>query len=69
MSSNRRFILFLFQFPITFLVGILVAFGYSVEFDEQPSVDWVVAIVLGIALDGVLTLLNRRDERRHRYVP
>ncbi len=65
MTSKKRFILFLLQFPVTVLVGILLTFAYSVRFHDRPGVDWVAAIILGILIDVVATLLNKRDERRH----
>jgi hypothetical protein len=68
MTSKKRFILFLFQFPITLLVGILLTFGYSIRVHDQPGVDWPVAITLGIVIDVVMTVLNKRDERRHQHL-
>ncbi len=68
MTSRKRLVLFLLQLPITLIVGILLTFGYSIRFHDQPSVDWVVAVILGVVLDIVVTLLNKRDEGRHQHV-
>ncbi len=65
MTAKKRLILFLLQLPITLIVGALLTFGYSVRVHDRPGVDWVVAIILGVLLDVVVTLLNKRDERRH----
>ena len=65
MTSKKRFVLFLLQFPITFLVGILLTLAYSIRAHDQPAVDWTIAIILGIVIDLVFTALNKRDEQRH----
>ncbi len=67
MTANKRYTLFLFQLPIMLLVGILLSFAYSTQVDEQPGIDWLVAIVLALVMDVGVTLLNRRDEKRHPY--
>jgi hypothetical protein len=68
MTFKKRFALFLFQLPITLLVGILLSFAYSMRVDDRPEINWAVAIILAIVLDFAITLLNKRDEKRHRYV-
>ena len=66
MTSKKRMIMFAFQFPVTLLLGILFTFAYSMRAHEEPSIDWLVAVLLAIALDIVLTLWNMRDEKKHR---
>ncbi len=65
MFTKRRVYLFLLQLPITLIVGIFLYFGYSMRVHEQPQIDWFVAITLGILVDIVLTLINKRDEKHH----
>jgi cell shape-determining protein MreD len=57
--------LFAFQLPLTLVVGALLYFGYSMQVHDQPRVDLVVAIILGVLIDVVLTAVNKRDEKRH----
>jgi hypothetical protein len=64
MVTKRRLTLFALQFPMTLLVGALLYFAYSLRVHDNPTVDWVVAIVLALVLDVVITWLNGRDERR-----
>ncbi len=65
MDLKKRFILFSVQFPIMLLVGILLSFGYSLKFSDEPGVDWLMAVALAVALWAVVTFVNKRDEHRH----
>ena len=67
MISKKRVTLFLFQLPITFLVGVLLTFAYSMRVDDRPEIDWAVAVILAVVIDLVVTLLNKRDEKQHHY--
>jgi hypothetical protein len=64
MFTKRRVALFALQFPMTLLIGTLLYFAYSLRVHDQPTVDWVIAILLALGLDVVITWLNGRDERR-----
>ena len=65
MTTKKRLILFAIQFPIMLVVGILLYFAYSMRVHDEPRIDWVVAILLAVALDVAITLLNKRDEKHH----
>ncbi len=65
MVTKRRLYLFAFQLPFTLVVGALLSFGYSMRVHDDPHIDLVAAIVLGIVLDIVITLINKRDEQQH----
>ena len=67
MTSKKRLILFALQFPITLLVAALLYFAYSLQVHDQPRIDWIVAFIVAVMLDVVITAINRRDERhQHR---
>ena len=68
MITKRRFYLFALQLPITLIVGILLYFAYSMRFHEDPHIDWLIALSLGVLLDVVITMLNKRDEKRHQHI-
>jgi len=68
MNSKKRWILFAIQFPMTLLIGVLLYFAYSMQVHDQPNIDWVVAFVLAILLDVVITLINRRDEQHQHKI-
>ena len=65
MDTKKRFILAAVQLPIMLLVGILFTFAYSLQFKEEPGVDWLMASIVAFAIWGIITVLNKRDERRH----
>ena len=68
MITKRRFYLFALQLPITLIVGILLYFAYSMRAHEDPHIDWLIALSLGVLLDVVITMLNKRDEKRHQHI-
>ncbi len=63
MFTKRRMYLFAFQLPITLVVGVLLYFAYSMRVHEDPHIDWIVAVPLGVVIDILITLLNKRDEK------
>lgn len=67
MITRRRLYLFALQFPIALIVGALLYFAYSMRVHEQPSIDWLVAVILALLIDVVITLMNKRDEKRHQH--
>jgi hypothetical protein len=64
MKSNKQFAFFLFQLPVCLLVGVLLSFAYSMRVHDQPSVDWLVALLLAIGLDVLFTWRNSREEKK-----
>ena len=64
MQSNKRLAFFLLQLPICLLVGVLLSFAYSMRAHDQPSIDWPIALLLGIGLDVLFTWRNSREQRK-----
>ncbi len=65
MVTKRRVYLFALQLPLTLVVGALLYFAYSIRAHESPQIDWPIALTIGVVIDIVITLVNKRDERRH----
>lgn len=65
MFSKKRIILMAIQFPVAFLVGVLLTFAYSMQVHDLPEVDWLIAIGIAVVFDMAATWLqNRRDSER-----
>jgi len=50
-----------FLFPIGLIIGILVSFIYSLNYHEDPHVDWLVALSLAVIFSLFFTWYNRRE--------
>jgi hypothetical protein len=65
MFSKKRIVLMAIQFPVAFLVGVLLTFAYSMQVHDLPEVDWLIAIGIAVVFDVAATWLqNRRDTER-----
>lgn len=65
MFSKKRIILMAIQFPVAFLVGVLLTFAYSMQVHDLPEVDWLIAIGIAVVFDMAATWLqNRSDSER-----
>lgn len=63
MDSKKRLLLFAFQFPIALVIGVGLYFAYSMRVHDQPTIDWVVAVAIAVALDVFFTWRNTRHEK------
>ena len=68
MKSNKNFGLFLFQLPVCLLVGVLLSFAYSMQVHDQPSIDWLVAVLVGIGFDVLFTWRDARKQKKQNGV-
>jgi hypothetical protein len=65
MFSKKRIVLMAIQFPVAFLVGVLLTFAYSMQVHDLPEVDWLIAIGIAVVFDVAATWLqNRHDMER-----
>jgi hypothetical protein len=65
MKSKKTLVFFLFQLPICLLVGILLSFAYSMQAHDEPSINWVIALLLALAMDVLFTWRSSREEKKH----
>jgi membrane protein implicated in regulation of membrane protease activity len=61
MNSKKSLTFFIFLFPVTFVVGILISIAYSLRYHETPGINWWVVMVSAIVLDLAFTWFTRRD--------
>jgi hypothetical protein len=68
MTFKKRLIWFAFQFPITLIVAVGIYFAYSMQVHDQPTIDWVAAVAIAVALDALFTWRHTRHEKHEEKV-
>ena len=64
MSTKQRIKYFFILFLPILLVSILINVVYSLQAHEYIKVDWLVVILLAIAIDAFLTWRQTRGEKK-----
>jgi hypothetical protein len=66
MDFKKNLWFFAFVFPITFIIGLMVSFSISLQFEEHVQINWLIAVAVAIVLDLIATLRNNRDAKRQK---
>jgi membrane protein DedA with SNARE-associated domain len=66
MDFKKNLLFFAFVFPITFLIGLVVSFIVSLQFQEDVQINWVIVLAVATLLALLITWRNNRDAKRHK---
>jgi membrane protein DedA with SNARE-associated domain len=66
MVSKKNLYFFNFFFPIAFLIGIFIGSSYSLTFQQEFHLDWILVTGVAIVLDLIITWRNSRDWKREK---
>jgi hypothetical protein len=66
MDFKKNLMFFVFVFPITFLIGIVVSFIVSIQFQQDVQINWVIVSAVAVLLALLMTWRNNRDAKRQK---
>lgn len=65
MDTKKTLFLFAIAFPFTFIVGVLVSFAISLQFQEHVELNWLLVFGIAIVFDLGITWRFSRDQKDH----
>jgi putative flippase GtrA len=66
MDFKKNLLFFAFIFPITSVIGLIVSFSISLQFQEDVQINWLIVLAVAIVLDLIITWRNNRDAKRQK---
>ena len=63
MDTKKKLFLFAVIFPFTFVIGVLVSFVFSLQFQENVELNWLLVFCIAIAFDLGITWRFSRDQK------
>lgn len=66
MDIKKSLFLFAISFPVTFVIGVIVSFVYSLQFHDHVQIDWIVVFSVAVLLAFGITWRHNRDEKRRK---
>jgi putative flippase GtrA len=63
VDTKKKLFLFAVIFPFTFVIGVLVSFVLSLQFQEHVDLNWLLVFAIAILFDLGITWRFSRDQK------
>ena len=63
MDTKKKLFLFAVIFPFTFVIGVLVSFVFSLQFQESVELNWLLVFGIAVVFDLGITWRFSRDQK------
>ena len=63
VDTKKKLFLFAVIFPFTFVIGVLVSFVFSLQFQESVELNWLLVFGIAVVFDLGITWRFSRDQK------
>ncbi len=69
MNSKQLLYYLIFYGPIALIIGIMCTVAYSFEFETSVSINWPIAVLIGLVIVGISIVRDRQDQQKSDQSP